>query len=95
MTFWTYMLRCADGHYYVGHSDNLEARIAAHQSGSIIGYTQSRRPIGLVWSETFGSREEAIAAESQVKGWSRAKKQALIAGDWDLISELAHSGSRR
>lgn len=89
------MLKCADGHYYVGHSDNLEARLAAHQSGSIGGYTQNRRPVELVWTETFGTRAEALAAERQIKGWSRAKKQALIAGNWDLISELARSGSRR
>ncbi|MEO9599990.1 GIY-YIG nuclease family protein [Parasphingorhabdus sp.] len=88
------MLKCADGHYYVGHSDNLDVRVAAHQSGAIGGYTHSRRPVELVWSETFGTREEALAAERQIKGWSRAKKQALIAGDWDLISVLARSRSR-
>ncbi len=89
MAFWTYMLKCADGHFYTGHTDNLEARIGAHQSGAIGGYTHSRRPVELVWSETFGTREEALAAERQIKGWSRAKKRALIAGDWDLISVLA------
>jgi predicted GIY-YIG superfamily endonuclease len=93
MAFWTYMLQCADGRYYVGHSDNLEARLAAHQSGAITGYTHSRRPVALVWSETFAMREEALAAERQIKGWSRAKKRALIAGDWDLISQLARCRS--
>ena len=93
MAFWTYMLQCADGHYYVGHSDNLEARLAAHQSGAITGYTRSRRPVALVWSETFATREEALAAERQIKGWSRAKKRALIAGDWDFISQLARCRS--
>ncbi len=88
------MLKCADGHYYVGHTDNLEARFAGHQSGTIGGYTHSRRPVELVWSETFGNREEAITAERQIKGWSRAKKRALIDGDWDLISELARGRSR-
>lgn len=94
MAFWTYMLKCADGHFYVGHSDNLEARVAAHQSGLIGGYTRSRRPVELVWSQEFSTREEAIAAERQIKGWSRAKKTALIAGDWDLISDLARGRSR-
>ncbi|MEH6829141.1 GIY-YIG nuclease family protein [Parasphingorhabdus sp.] len=93
MAFWTYMLKCADGHYYVGHSDDLEARVAAHQSGAIGGYTRCRRPVVLVWSEYFSKREEAIAAERQIKGWSRAKKQALIVGDWGLISRLARSRS--
>lgn len=91
MAFWTYMLRCSDGHFYIGHTDNLEARIAGHQSGQISGYTRNRRPVALVWSEYFATRAEAIAAERQIKGWSRAKKQALIAGDWGLISRLARS----
>jgi predicted GIY-YIG superfamily endonuclease len=95
MAFWTYMLRCADGHFYIGHTDNLEARFAAHQSGVIGGYTQNRRPVEPVWSENFPTRAEAIAAERQIKGWSRAKKHALIVGDWNLISRLAQSRSCR
>ncbi len=75
------MLQCADGHFYIGHTDNLEARFAAHQSGLIGGYTQNRRPVALVWWQDFPTRTEAIAAERQIKGWSRAKKKALIAGD--------------
>jgi len=89
MPFHTYILQCADDSFYVGHTDNLEARFGAHQAGSIPGYTLSRRPVALVWSENFGTREEALAAELQIKGWSRAKKQALIAGDWDQVSKLA------
>ena len=100
MRFYTYMLKCADGRFYVGHTDNLEARIAGHQSGIVGGYTKSRRPVELVWYQEFATRYEAIAAERQIKGWSRAnwsraKKQALIAGDWDLISRLAKSRSCR
>ncbi len=91
MYFWTYMLRCADGHYYVGHTDNLEQRVAQHQSGWVKGYTYKRRPVTLVWSQYFLTREEAKQAERQVKGWSRAKKEALIAGDWALVSALAKS----
>ena len=89
MTFSTYMLQCFDGHFYIGHTDDLEARVAVHQSGAFGGYTRSRRPVRLVWSENFETRQEAIAAERQIKGWSRAKKQALIVGDWALISRLA------
>ena len=87
--FWAYMLRCADGSYYVGHSDALEQRIGQHQRGEVAGYTQKRRPVLLVWSQDFASRIEALTADQQLKGWSRAKKEALIAGDWDLISTLA------
>ncbi|MCL6697844.1 GIY-YIG nuclease family protein [Sphingomonas sp. NSE70-1] len=89
MSFFAYMLRCSDGSYYVGHSEELEARFAAHQSGQVPGYTQNRRPVQLVWAQEFTSREEALAAERQVKGWSRAKKEALIQGDWKAISALA------
>ena len=89
MTFAAYMLRCADGSYYLGHTDDLERRVAEHQSGAIPGYTHDRRPLELVWSETFDSRDEALAAERQIKGWSRAKKEALIRGDWDAVSLLS------
>lgn len=89
MSFWAYMLRCADGSYYVGHTDDLEARLGAHQWGLIKGYTQKRRPITLAWSQEFAERDEAFRAERQIKGWSRAKKEALIRGDWDAIHLLA------
>ena len=85
MTFHAYLLRCADGSYYAGHTDDLDARVGAHQSGSIGGYTQNRRPVALVWSQDFASRDEALAAERRIKGWSRAKKEALIAEDWDRL----------
>ncbi len=85
MTFWAYMLHCSDGSYYLGHTDNLETRLAQHQSGQIAGYTQNRRPLLLAWSQDFPSRDEALAAERQIKGWSRAKKQALIKGDWATV----------
>ncbi|WP_261934998.1 TrmH family RNA methyltransferase [Sphingomonas bisphenolicum] len=89
MSFHAYMLLCADGSYYLGHTDNLEQRIAQHQSGEITGYTHSRRPVILVWSQEFGSRDEALSAEQQIKGWSRRKKEGLIAGDWDAIRQAA------
>ncbi|XUU59670.1 GIY-YIG nuclease family protein [Erythrobacter sp. HA6-11] len=94
MDFYAYMLCCNDGSYYVGHTDDLEARIQQHESGALGGYTAKRLPVTLVWSETFPSRDEAFAAERQIKGWSRAKKQALIAGDWDLIAKLASNRDR-
>ncbi len=89
MSFWTYMLRCVDGSYYVGHTDDLEGRIGAHQSGLLEGYTQQRRPVTLVWSQDFPDRDQAFAAERQIKGWSRAKKEALIRDDWPAIQRLA------
>ena len=95
MSFWAYMLRCADGSYYTGHTDDLERRIGEHQSGLVKGYTQRRRPVVLVWSQDFRSRAEALSAELQVKDWSRAKKEALIRSDWSALSEAAKPPARR
>ena len=91
MSFWAYMLHCADRSFYVGHTEDLEARVAAHQSGLLPGYTATRRPVTPVWSQDFATRYEALQAERQIKGWSRAKKLALIRGDWDRISSLARN----
>ena len=87
--FWTYILHCRGGAYYTGHTDKLEAREAAHQSGKMPGFTSDKLPVELVWSEQFTTREEALAMERRIKGWSRAKKQALIRGDWDEIKRLS------
>ena len=82
MAFYVYILRCADRSYYTGHTDDLEKRFAQHRDGAITScYTYKRRPVQLVFSQSFGSREEALAAEQQIKGWSRAKKEAMIKGD--------------
>jgi len=89
MAFYTYMLRCADNSYYVGHTDDLERRIAQHHAGELPGYTHHRRPVMLIWSQDFSSREEALSAEQQVKGWGRAKKEALTRGDWRTIQQHA------
>ena len=91
MNAWLYMLRCADGSLYVGTTrGSLENRISQHNSGaSITAYTFSRRPLTLAYSQDFDRITDAIAAERQLKGWSRAKKQALIDGDFDLLQSLA------
>ncbi|MBI2860947.1 MAG: GIY-YIG nuclease family protein [Chloroflexi bacterium] len=90
MSFWVYILRCADNSYYTGHTDNLEERIAKHQAGAIKGYTTTRLPVTMVFSQDFPTRVEALACERQIKGWRRSKKEALIRGDWDEVSRLAH-----
>ena len=91
MGAFVYMLQCADGSYYVGSAtgDDLTKRIAEHESGAYPGYTFTRRPVRLVWSEHFERITDAIAAERQIKGWTRAKKEALIRGDWSSIKQLA------
>ena len=91
MSFYAYLLRCNDGSYYAGHTDNLEARMAQHQSDLIGGFAAARLPVALVWSDDFPTREEALSAERRIKGWSRAKKEALIAGDWERVSRLARN----
>ena len=95
MSFWAYMIHCADRNFYVGHTDDLDARLGAHQSALIPGYTSTRLPVKLVWSNEFPTRYEAIQAERQLKGWSRAKKLALIRGDWELISALARNSQEK
>ncbi len=94
MAFWVYLLRCTDGSYYVGHTDDLEKRIQQHQAGELGGYTHTRRPVELVYSEDFSTRDDAFAAERQIKGWSRKKKEALIGGDWEALRRLARGRSR-
>ena len=89
MAFYTYMLICSDQSFYIGHTDNLDARIAQHETGELPGYTSSRRPLKLVWSQEFATREEALTAERQIKGWNRKKKQALIENNWREIQRLA------
>ena len=92
--FWVYMLHCADGSYYTGHTEDLERRLGEHHSGACDGYTHARRPLRLVYSQACEGRDEALAAERRIKGWSRAKKQALIAGDWKAMGRLARGRNR-
>jgi predicted GIY-YIG superfamily endonuclease len=92
--FYVYMLVCRDGSFYVGHTDDLEQRMAAHHSGEYGGYTKSRRPVRLVWSDYFSSRDEAFQRERQIKGWSRAKKKALVQGDWASLVERSRNKQR-
>jgi predicted GIY-YIG superfamily endonuclease len=92
MSFWVYILRCNDGSYYTGHTDDLELRLANHSSGELGGYTSTRLPIKLVFSEQFPTREKALASEQRIKGWSRKKKEAMMRGDWSEVSRLARRG---
>ncbi len=94
MSFWVYILRCADGSFYIGPTDNLDIRIQEHHMGAISRcYTFHRRPLQLVFSQDFPTRDEALASERQIKGWSRKKKEAMIQGDWAEVSRLARSES--
>jgi putative endonuclease len=88
-----YMLRCADGTFYVGSTTNLELRVWQHNTddqGAV--YTRRRRPVVLVWAAEFDSVVEAFAFEKRVQGWSRVKREALIRGDYHLLPSLASRG---
>ena len=84
--YFVYILKCSDDSFYTGITSNLDQRIAEHQVGKSSGYTSTRLPIELVWSEQFlDDPEQAIEWEKRIKGWSRRKKQALIDGNWDNL----------
>ena len=87
---WLYILKCRDGSFYTGTTRaDLEKRVGEHQAGAFDGYTATRRPVTLVFAEHFDRITDAIAAERQIKGWSRAKKQALIARDYPALQQAA------
>jgi putative endonuclease len=92
-----YILRCAAGSYYTGITRrSVEERLSEHMQGLIPGcYTDARRPVKLLFSEHYERIDEAVAAERRIKGWSRAKKEAYIGGDFPALVELAKRGSRR
>jgi putative endonuclease len=100
MGAWLYILQCADGSYYVGTTrSDLETRISQHRAGTFGGYTAMRLPLTLAYANFFDHVQDAIAAERQIKGWARAKKEALIRGDFALLKTLSQRlgphGSRR
>ena len=86
---WVYILKCCDNSYYIGKTQNLEKRIEEHNNGVYTGYTFNRRPVKLVYSHGFLTFLQAIQTERQLKGWSRAKKEALINSEFELLHELA------
>ena len=90
---WMYILQCADGSYYVGSTWNLEKRLWEHNQGLGAKYTARRLPVELVYAQEFDSIAEAYYREKQVQGWSRAKREALIQGDYDALPELSRSKS--
>ena len=94
MPFWVYILRCADKLLYTGHTDDLDRRMAQHQTGELGGYTSSRRPVELAFAQECATREEALAAEKKLQRWSRGKKEAMIRGDWTEVSRLSRGKHR-
>lgn len=96
MPYAVYILKCSDGSYYTGSTKDLEGRLREHQTGAHPeAYTYSRRPVELVWSEVTESYPEAFQWEHRIKGWSRAKKEALIRGDIEGIHEIVTAERKR
>ncbi len=86
---WVYILECADGSFYTGNAEDLESRMYQHQNGEGSSWIKGRLPVVLVYCQCMSSKQDAYLAEQQIKGWSRAKKKALIEGDWNLLKYLA------
>jgi predicted GIY-YIG superfamily endonuclease len=87
--FYIYILKCNDDSYYVGHTDDIDKRIAEHESNAYDCYTSKRLPIKVMYMQTFATRGEALEMERLVKKWSRKKKEALIENNWSKLISLA------
>jgi putative endonuclease len=86
--WFVYILRCADNSLYIGETSNLESRLLKHHEGSACAFTTSRRPVVLAYREAHTTHDAALKRERQLKRWTRAKKEALIAGDVARLKDL-------
>jgi len=93
LQIYVYILQCSDGSLYVGHTTNIENRLHTHNSGKGTTYTANRRPVKLVYKEFLPNKNDALKRETQLKKWTREKKQALIEGKIGKLKELSKSSS--
>lgn len=89
MKGWMYILKCSDGSYYTGSTNDLDRRLEQHKRGEGANHTKSRLPIKLIYFEEYNRIDEAFYREKQIQGWSRKKKEALIRGDYKELVELS------
>ena len=90
MNYYVYILKCADGKYYTGITNNIERRFEEHQQGiNKDCYTFTRRPLELMYKINFTNPTEAIKWEKKIKDWSRKKKEALMAENWNDLIEFS------
>lgn len=93
MRAYTYILLCSGNKYYVGSTTNLELRLKEHfaEADTLYGsrFTKGYKPIKLVYKEEYTTIAEAFKRERQLHGWSHAKKEALIRGDFELLKSLS------
>ena len=88
--YYVYILLCSDGSYYTGVTNDINVRFRQHQEGiDPKSFTYKRRPLKLVYQQSFREINHAIAFEKQVKGWRREKKEAIINGDWEILPDLS------
>ncbi|WP_310378286.1 GIY-YIG nuclease family protein [Flavobacterium sp.] len=88
--YYVYIVKCSDSTYYTGITNSIDRRLFEHNSGkNPDSYTFTRRPVQLVWFETFSDPTQAIMIEKKIKGWSRRKKEALINEDWDKLVQYS------
>ncbi len=78
--FWVYIVECSDKTFYTGYTPVLRRRIRLHNAGKGAKYTRDRRPVRLVWSKAFKYFKLAFSEEKRIKGFTRARKEALISG---------------
>jgi len=93
MNWFVYIVQCADGSFYVGHSHHVGQRFHRHAAGGGALYTLTHHPEAVVYHERLTSEADAIRREREIKKWSRAKKLALIAGGLSRLRFLAKSHS--
>jgi len=91
----TYILKCSDGSYYTGVTNDIQRRFWEHQTGQVPGYTHGRRPVELAWCSDDLDIISAIHTEKRIKGWRRAKKEALITGNPEVLPELSRAYIRK
>jgi putative endonuclease len=86
--WFVYMLRCSNGSLYVGETNDVAQRVADHGRGRGAAHTAKHRPVQLAYFEKHQNRADCLRRERQLKRWSRAKKEALIAGDSAALKKL-------
>ena len=88
--YYVYILKCSDNSYYTGITNDLDKRINEHEFGKNRDcYTYKRRPVNVKFHKTFNDVLQAIYFEKKIKKWTRAKKKALISGNFDMLQILA------
>ena len=85
MDFYLYILKCVDGSYYIGHTNDIQKRIAEHNDGKASAYTATRLPVTIVYTDTFQTRRDAFLVERKIKKWRREKKEAFIRQHWNEL----------